>query len=82
MGRVPPLVVIPDPPIKNTLQSVLGLITVVILERLRRSIFFKATSLQHVRLEMEDGNEVAKSLMVFNLRRIIHPFQSKKYLRT
>ena len=37
----------------------------------------KATNLQHARL---DEKEIAKSLMVF-LRNIIHPLQSKKYLR-
>ena len=49
---VPPLVANPDPPIKSTLRSVLGLITIIILKRVR--VFsFKATNLQHVRLEME-----------------------------
>ena len=43
-------------PIKNILWSVLGLNTVRIFTRVRESIFyFKATYLQHVRLEMEKG---------------------------
>ena len=32
--------------------------------------------------KVRNGNKVAKYLMMFNLRKIIHPFQSKKYLRT
>ena len=35
--------------------------------------------LQHERLKLE--KEVANSLMVFNLWKIIHPFQDKKYFR-
>ena len=39
---------------KTTLKSMLGLNTVIILKRMRESIFsLKATNLQHVRLEME-----------------------------
>ena len=46
----------PDPPQKNILRSVLGLNTVIILEKLRECVFsFKATNLQHVRLEMKKG---------------------------
>ena len=76
---VPPLAANPDPPIKSILRSVLGLITVMILKRVR--VFsFTTTNLQHVKVTV--GKEVAKSLMVFNLRTIIYPFQSKKYLRT
>ena len=32
--------------------------------------------------KVRDGKEIAKSLMVFNLCESIHPFPSKKYLRT
>ena len=32
--------------------------------------------------KVRDGKEVAKSLMLFNLRKIIHPFESKEHLRT
>ena len=40
--------------IKNILRSVLGLDTVIILKRLKESIFsFEATYLQHVRLQLE-----------------------------
>ena len=51
-GLVPPVVRNPDASIKNTLGSVLGLITVIILKRV--TVFsFKATNIQHVRLKME-----------------------------
>ena len=41
-------------PHKNFLRGALGLNTVIILKRVRESIFsFKTTNLQHVRLEME-----------------------------
>ena len=41
-------------PHENTLRSVLGLITVIILKRVREGVVsFKAANLQHVRLEME-----------------------------
>ena len=49
-------------------------------EMSERVFSFKATNLEHVRLKEE--KEVAKFLMVFNLRKIIHPFQGEKYLRT
>ena len=39
---------------KKILKSMLGLNTVIILKRMRESIFsLKATNVQHVRLEME-----------------------------
>ena len=41
-------------PTKNTLRSVLGLVTVIILKRvLERVVAFKTINIQHVRLEME-----------------------------
>ena len=58
-----------------SLRSVLVLSTVIILKRVRENTFFEATNLQRGK------KEVAKSLVVFNLRNIIHPFQSNKYLR-
>ena len=56
-----------------------GLITVTILKRVRQGIFFKKRFIER---KVRGGKEVAKSLMVFNLRKIIHLIQSKKYLRT
>ena len=41
-------------------------------------IFFQSN--KFTACEVKDGKEVAKSLMVFNFRKIIHPFQGKKYL--
>ena len=32
--------------------------------------------------KVRDGKEIAKSLMVFNLCKSIHPFPSKNYLKT
>ena len=48
----PPLVANLDPRINDTMGSVLGLITVIILKR-ERVFSFKATDLQHVSLEIE-----------------------------
>ena len=49
-------------PIRNNLRNLLGLLTVMILERARKRAFsFKATNLTHVRLKVE--KEIAKSLM-------------------
>ena len=42
LSPVPPLVANLDPPIKNVRRNVLGLITVIILKRLRESIFFQS----------------------------------------
>ena len=65
---LPPLVENPDPLIKNTLRSVLYLITVISLKRVREGAFyFKATNLQHVRINME---EVTKFSMLFSLHKI------------
>ena len=67
-------------PHKNILRSVLGLNTVIILKRVREYIFFQSN--KFTACKIRDGKGVAISLMVFNLRRIIHPFKNKKYLRT
>ena len=56
-----------------------GLITITILKRVRQGIFLKKRFIER---KVRGGKEVAKSLMVFNLRKIIHLIQSKKYLRT
>ena len=52
-------------PIKSTLRSVLGLITVIILKRVRESIFLQSN--KFTACKVRDGKEEAKSLMVFNL---------------
>ena len=70
----------PNPPTKNTLMSVLDVITVVILKRVRETIFFQSS--KFIVCEVKDRKGVAKSLMVFNLRKVIRPFESRKYLRT
>ena len=67
-------------PHKNILRSVLGLNTVIILKRVREYIFFQSN--KFTACKIRDGKGVAISLMVFYLRRIIHPFKNKKYLRT
>ena len=70
-------------PIKNTLTSVFGLITVIILTRVRESFFFFFQSNRFTACKVTwDGKEMVKSLIVFNLCKFIRRFQSKKYLRT
>ena len=63
---VPPLVANLDP-LKITLRSVLGLITVIILKRVRESIFLQSN--KFTACKVRDGKEEAKSLMVFNLHK-------------
>ena len=75
-----PLVGHPDLSIKKTLAKVLGLLTVMISNRLSESIFFQSNKL--LACKIKDENEVANSLMAFNLLKIIHPFQGKKHLKT
>ena len=65
---------------ENTLRSVLGLITVIIMKKVRESIFFQSNKL--TTCKDIDGKEVAKSMMVLNLRKIIYLFQSKNLVRT
>ena len=65
---------------ENTLRSVLGLITVIILKKVRERIFFQSNKL--TTCKDTDGKEVAKSMMVLNLRKIIYLFQSKNLVRT
>ena len=76
--QVPPLVENPDLPIRKNLRSVLGLLAVMILKRV--SIFFQGN--KFTACKVKDGKGVAKSLMVFNLLKIIQSFQCKKYLGT
>ena len=46
----------------------------------REYIFFRSNIFTACKVTA--GKEQAKSLMVFNLRKVIHPFQNKKYSRT
>ena len=65
-----------DLPIKKTLRRVLGLLTVMILKRVSQSIFFQSN--KFTGRKVNDEEEVANYLIVFNLLKIIHPFQGKK----
>ena len=75
---ISPLVGHPDLPIKKTLR-VLGLHTAMVLKRVSESIFFQCNNF--TACKVKDGNEVANSLMIINLLKIIHPFQGKKHLK-
>ena len=65
-----------DLPIKKTLRRVLGLLTVMILKRVSQSIFFQSN--KFTGRKVNDEEEVANYLIVFNLLKIINPFQGKK----
>ena len=65
-----------DLPIKKTLRRVLGLLTVMILKRVSQSIFFQSN--KFTGRKVNDEEEVANYLIVFNLLKIIYPFQGKK----
>ena len=73
---VPPLVGNPDP----SITDLFCLFDKMILKRVRESIFFQNN--KFTAYKIRDRKEVAKSLTTFNLPKIIHPFQRKKYLRT
>ena len=60
-------------PIRKTLRSVLVLLTVVTLKIVSESIYFQSNIF--IGCKVKDGKEVAQSLMVLNLLKIIHPFQ-------
>ena len=51
----------------------------MIFQRVSESVFLQSNKFTVCKIE--DGKEVANSLMVFNLLSIIHPFQGKKHLR-
>ena len=70
----------PDLPIMKTLRRVVGLFTVMILKIVSESIFFQ--NKKFTACKIKDGKDVANSLMVFNLLKIIHPSQVKKHVRT
>ena len=59
---------------------VLNLLTAMTLKRMRESISFESN--WFIACKIKDETKVAKSLIVFNLLKIIHPFQAKKHLRT
>ena len=70
----------PDPLIRNNLRIEIGLLTEMILEGKRGSILFQSNI--NTASKVKDGKEVTKPcLIVFDLPKIIHPFQGKKYLR-
>ena len=64
----------PWSPIKSTLRGVLGLITIIILKRVRESDFIQSN--KFTACKVIDGKEEAKSLMVFNL----HKYKYKQML--
>ena len=64
-------------PIKITLMRVLGLFTVIILKIVSGSIFLQSN--KFTACIIKDGKKVANSLTVFNLLKIMHPFQGKKH---
>ena len=69
-----------DLPIKRNLRKVLGLLTIMILKRRSESIFFQSN--KSTTCKIKDRKEITNSLMMFELLKIIHPFQCKKYLRS
>ena len=69
----------PDLSIKKFLRMVLGVLTIVNLKRISEYFFSKQ---QITACKIKDREEMANSLMFFNLLKIIHPFQGKKHLRT
>ena len=56
------------------------MLTVIILKRVTESIFFQSNKI--TAFKIKDGKEAASYFMVFNLLKIIHPFQGKKDLST
>ena len=71
--QFPGLVGYPDLPMKKTLR-VVGLLTVM--------IFFQSKIFTACKIKDEKGETIFYFLMVFNLLKIIHLFESKKHLRT
>ena len=55
-----------DQLIRNTLRTVLGLLAVLILKRVRERIFFQEN--KFTGCMVKEGEEVAKPLMIFNLQ--------------
>ena len=69
----------PDLVMRKTLRSVIGLFTVMTLKRVSESVFFQSNTFRACKVK--DGKEVAESLTVFNLLKIIEIFQGNKHLR-
>ena len=67
-----PLLGHPNLPIRKTLRRVLGLLTVMVLKRVRESIFFQSN--KFTTCKIKDGKVVEDFLMGFNLLKIIHSF--------
>ena len=61
--------------------GLLGLLTVMFLERVSETIFFQSNKLTAYKVK-RGCKEVASSLMLFNLLKIIQLFRSKKHVRT
>ena len=76
----PPLVGNPNIPIRKIQGIKLVLLNVMILKRESESIFFQSN--EFTACKVKDGKLLVKSLMVFNLLKILHPFLGKKHLRT
>ena len=71
--QFPCLVGYPDLPMRKTLR-VVGLLTV--------EIFFQSKKLTACKIKDEKGETIFYFLMVFNILKIMHPFESKKHVRT
>ena len=71
--KFPRLVGYSDLPMRKTLKAV-GLLTV--------TIFFQSKKFTACKIKDEKEEITFYFLMVFNLLKIIHPFESKKHLRT
>ena len=65
-------------PMRKTLMSVLGLLTVKSLKRVTESTYFQINKTKECKVKVRKVE--TKSLMVFNPPTISHPFQGKKYL--
>ena len=77
---VPPVVANPDPPWKYPEECPWSDYCNNFEKSERGSSFLQSN--KFTACEVRNWKEVAKSLMVFILHKVIHPFQSKKYLRT
>ena len=71
--QFPRLVGYPDLPMRKTLR-VVGPLTIV--------IFFQSKKFTASQIKDEKDETIFYFLMVFNLLKIIHPFESKKHLMT
>ena len=68
------------PSLVGHLRRVLDLLTIMILKKVSESILFQINIF--TACKFKDKKEVTNFLMVFNLLKIIHPFQGKKDLKT